>query len=88
VRHTRAAEAALRYACSPIVMRDLAAKLPDTPQPVVEKMLAELVRLRLLPTSLRPPMTVTDPLAHVLAQLDAAGAGGIPQIASQVSECS
>jgi thiopeptide-type bacteriocin biosynthesis protein len=90
VRHTRAAEAALVYARSPIVMRDLAVKLaagfPDTPQPVIEKMLAELVRLRLLLTSLRPPMTVTDPLAHVLAQLDAAGADGIPQIASQVRD--
>ncbi|HUY48797.1 MAG TPA: lantibiotic dehydratase [Streptosporangiaceae bacterium] len=90
VRRTRAAEAALRYARSPIVVRDLAAKLaagfPGTPQPVIEKMLAELVRLRLLLTSLRPPMTVTDPLAHVLAQLDAAGAASIPRIAGQVRE--
>ncbi len=90
VRRTRAAEAALRYARSPIVVRDLAAKLaadfPGTPEPVIDKMLAELVRLRLLLTSLRPPMTVTDPLAHVLAQLDAAGAASIPRIAGQVRE--
>ena len=83
VRRTRAAEDALRYARSPIIVQDLAAKLavdfPHTPEPVIEKMLTELVRLRLLLTSLRPPMTATDPLAHVLARLDAAGAASIPQ---------
>lgn len=90
VRRTRAAEDALRYARSPIIVQDLAAKLavdfPHTPEPVIEKMLTELVRLRLLLTSLRPPMTATDPLAHVLARLDAAGAASIPRIAGQVRE--
>jgi thiopeptide-type bacteriocin biosynthesis protein len=90
VRDTRAARAALRYAHTPIVAADLTAKLaadfPTTPALVIERMLAELVRLRLLLTSLCPPMTVTDSLAHIACQLAAIDAGTIPQIADQVRE--
>ncbi len=87
VRRTRAVETALRYARWPIVVGDLAAKLaadfPETPEPVIERLLAELVRLRLLVTSLHLPMTVTDPLRHVVGQLTAVGADRMPQIASR-----
>ena len=90
VRHTRAAGAALRYAQAPITVGDLTAKLatdfPGRSEPVIERMLAELVRLRLLLTSLHTPMTVTSPLAHILCQLDAVDASTIPPIARQVRE--
>ncbi len=45
------------------------------------RMLAELVRLGFLITSLRPPMTTTDALGHVTAGLRAAGAHEIPETA-------
>jgi thiopeptide-type bacteriocin biosynthesis protein len=83
-------EASLRYARSPIVVGDLgrkvAADFPQAPEPVISQMLAELVRLRLLLTSLRAPMTVTDPLGHVVGELAAAGADSIPQVADRVRE--
>jgi hypothetical protein len=45
------------------------------------RMLAELVRLGFLITSLRPPMTTTDALGHVTRELRAAGAHEIPETA-------
>jgi thiopeptide-type bacteriocin biosynthesis protein len=90
VRHTRAVETALRYARSPIVAGDLAARLaadfPHASPAVISGMLAELVRLRMLVTSLRAPMTVTDTLSHVAGQLTAVRADGIPQVAALVRE--
>jgi len=44
-------------------------------------MVAELVRLGFLITSLRPPMTTADALGHVIAELRAAGAEEIPEAA-------
>ncbi|GAA0994125.1 lantibiotic dehydratase [Acrocarpospora macrocephala] len=80
VRYTRAVRLVLREARTPIVFDDLLAKLaaesPRSPVAVIEEMLTELVRQRILLTSARPPMTVTDPLAHVTAQLD--GLEGAP----------
>ena len=49
-------------------------------------MLAELVRLGFLITSLRPPMTTTDALGHVTAELRAAGAHEIPQTAALLEQ--
>jgi thiopeptide-type bacteriocin biosynthesis protein len=45
------------------------------------RMLAELVRLGFLITSLRPAMTTTDSLGHVTGELRAAGAHEIPETA-------
>ncbi len=45
-----------------------------------------LVARRILLSSLRPPMTVTDALAYVIGQLTAAGADTVPQVAPQVRE--
>jgi thiopeptide-type bacteriocin biosynthesis protein len=88
VRHTRAVEAAVRYACSPIEMSDLIGKLaadfPRTSPTVIEAKLADLVRLRMLLTGLRPPMTVTNGLGHVVAHLRDVDADAMPQIADQV----
>ncbi|MBO4273799.1 lantibiotic dehydratase family protein, partial [Microbispora triticiradicis] len=74
VRHTAAVRMVLREARAPVVFGDLLAKLtaeyPQTPAVVIADMLAGLVRRRILLTSLRPPMTVTDPLSHVTTQLE------------------
>src|SRR5262249_49831945 len=64
----------------------LAADFPRTSTVVIERMLVDLVRVGLLLTGLRPPMTVTDALGHVVAQLDAVDADTIPQIADRVRE--
>jgi len=83
VRHTRAVETVMQAARSPIGVGDLAGKLiadfPGTPESVIEGRLAELVAQRILVTSLRPPMTVTDPLAYVLGELTVVGAEEVPQ---------
>ncbi len=85
VRHTRAVETVMQAARLPIRVGDLAGKLtaefPATPESVIDGMLAELVAQRILITSLRPLMTATDPLAHVVAELTAVGAEKVPQAA-------
>ncbi|MEU6720201.1 lantibiotic dehydratase [Nonomuraea sp. NPDC046802] len=82
VRATAAVRMVLDEAATPVIFGDLAAKLaagsPQTPITVIEGMLAELVRLQMLLTSVRPPMTVTDPLAHIAAQLQAPAAAPEP----------
>jgi len=84
VRHTRAVQTAVHAAESPIRVGDLAGKLaasfPETPEAVIEGMLAELVMQRILVTSMHPPMTATDPLAHVVEELAAVGADAVPQV--------
>ncbi len=90
VRRTGAVETVMRAAQSPIRVGDLAGKLtadfPATAEPVIEGMLAELVTQRILMTSLRPPMTATDPLAHVVGELTAVGAEEVPQAALLLQE--
>ncbi|MGH3828840.1 MAG: lantibiotic dehydratase [Pseudonocardiaceae bacterium] len=90
VRHTRAVETVRQAARSPIRVSDLTAKLtagfPGTPESVIEGMLAELVAQRILVTSLRPPMTVTDPLAYVLGKLTVIGAEEVPRAALLLQE--
>ncbi|MEV6984693.1 lantibiotic dehydratase [Sphaerisporangium sp. NPDC051017] len=82
VRNTAAVRMVMQEARTPIVLADLMAKLaaeaPQTPVTVIEEMLTELVRRRILLTSVRPSVTVTDPrsyIAYIAAQregLDAA----------------
>ena len=50
------------------------------------RMLAELVRLGFLITSLRPAMTTTDPLGHVTGELRAARADEIPETAGLLEQ--
>jgi lantibiotic biosynthesis protein len=50
------------------------------------RMLAELVRLGFLITSLRPAMTTTDALGHVIRELRAAGAHEIPEMAGLLGQ--
>ncbi|MFI1191623.1 lantibiotic dehydratase [Streptomyces californicus] len=73
VRLTTPVKAALEAARAPILTADLVAKLaadfPHVPAPTVNQLLADLITQRLLVTNLRPPITATDPLAHVLTVL-------------------
>ncbi|MEO5876680.1 MAG: lantibiotic dehydratase family protein, partial [Streptosporangiaceae bacterium] len=84
VRHTVAVRMTLDLARYPIVFSDLVAKLaaesPDVPMTVIESMLAELVRQRVLLTDLQPPMTVTDPLGQ-LTGLDTWTGGAVGPMA-------
>jgi len=90
VRLTGAVETIVQAAQSPIRVSDLAEKLtadfPGTPESVIEGMLAELVAQRILVTSMRPPMTVTDPLACVVNELTTVGAEEVPQAALLLQE--
>ncbi|MFG3403619.1 lantibiotic dehydratase [Streptomyces sp. NPDC048142] len=78
VRHTRAVQMVMDAATAPVRVGDLAAKLaaeyPGTPTRAVDTLLAELVARRVLLTAIRPPMTVTDPLGHVITALETADA--------------
>ncbi|MFD7130642.1 lantibiotic dehydratase [Streptomyces sp. NPDC059894] len=75
VRLTTPVKAALEAARTPIRTTDLAAELtadfPHVPAGAVCQLLAGLIAQRLLVTNLRPPMSATDPLAHVLTVLGA-----------------
>ncbi|WP_063793986.1 lantibiotic dehydratase [Streptomyces graminilatus] len=88
MRYTRAVKTVMSAATAPVTVADLAGKLaadyPDTPAGAIEALLAELVARRVLISALRPPMTVTDPLGHVLDQLDAADAETITAVAPTV----
>lgn len=85
VRHSRAVQTIVRVAQSPIPVADLAGKLaaefPGTPDVVIEGMLAKLITLGVLITSLRPPMTATEPLAYLLEELATAGVEQLPEVA-------
>jgi thiopeptide-type bacteriocin biosynthesis protein len=78
VRHTRAVQMVVAHATVPVTVGDIAAKVaagyPGTPTGAVDALLAELVARRVLLTAVRPPMTVTDPLGHVIAVLETADA--------------
>jgi thiopeptide-type bacteriocin biosynthesis protein len=71
--------AALALAAEPIRWTDLTGKLTaecGAPQEGAERLVSQLVSQRLLVTSLRPPSTATDPLTHLVDQLEAAEAEG------------
>lgn len=73
VRLTTPVKAALDAARAPIRTADLAAKLatgfPHVPAATVHRLLADLIDQRFLVTDLRPALTATDPLAHLLTVL-------------------
>jgi class I lanthipeptide synthase len=82
IRHTRPVELVVHAARTPIRLGELAdriaAEFPDTPVPVISAMLIQLVEQRVLLTGLRPPMTVTDPVGHVLDALADVRADEVP----------
>ncbi|WP_460399862.1 lantibiotic dehydratase [Actinophytocola sediminis] len=90
VRHTNAVAVALAGAAKPVLVADLAERVgqrfPDAGPDKVRRLLADLVASRALITSLRAPMTAFDPLAHLVAELDAVGADDLPDLADVVHQ--
>jgi thiopeptide-type bacteriocin biosynthesis protein len=76
----------------PIEVSDLIGKVVAEHAGVARQALlaavVELVSCGVLISSLRAPSTVTDPLAHLLARLDEAGAAGLPESRGLVAELS
>ncbi|WP_275581093.1 lantibiotic dehydratase [Natronosporangium hydrolyticum] len=73
VRATGPVRAALQLAHNPRVVYELVGKLVDefeVAATTAGDLLAQMVRHRLLVTSLRPPMTVTDPLGWITAEVE------------------
>ncbi len=86
VRATRAVLAAMSDAADAPMRLDLLAdrlaeQFPHARAGQVRLMLGELVRRQLLVSALRPPMTTTDPLGHLLKALDQVGVGEVSQAA-------
>ncbi|MGW3073680.1 lantibiotic dehydratase [Kitasatospora sp. NPDC001132] len=73
VRLTAPVREALKSARTPIRQSDLATKLaaafPNAPSAAIDKLISGLVEQRILVTSLRPAMTVADPLAALYSHL-------------------
>lgn len=87
VRNTRLVQAIMRTAATPIRLREVAETVAaevNASTSAVESVLGALVQQGLLLTQLRPPMTAPDPLAHLVAVLDAVQAEGVPSMAGQV----
>ncbi|MEV5695550.1 lantibiotic dehydratase [Micromonospora globbae] len=71
--------AALALAAEPIRWADLTGKLTaecGAPPEGAQRLIVQMVTQRLLLTSLRPPSTETDPLTHLVDQLETAPADG------------
>lgn len=85
MRNTPAVRITVEAARSPIRADELAGKLvaefPTAVPSTIAGFVAELVRRRVLLSSLHAPSTVTDPLGHLISQLETAGAADIPQSA-------
>lgn len=88
--NTAPVRAVLASAEAPIRGADLADKvLADFPAAGLDKvndLIAELVARRVLISALHAPSTETDPLGHLLAQLDATDADGLPTVAEVVRQ--
>nr|WP_230416912.1 lantibiotic dehydratase [Micromonospora tarapacensis] len=74
VRRTEAVRLAMTLASGPMLWAELvdkiAASYPEFPRASAEVLVASLVDQGVLISALRPPSTCTDPLKHVLDQLD------------------
>lgn len=82
IKATSTLRAALDLAAEPIRWADLCGKLAaecGAPQEAAERLVSQMVTEGLLLTSLRPPSTQTDPLAHLVDELEGiATSGGNP----------
>ncbi|MFH8242702.1 lantibiotic dehydratase [Streptomyces sp. NPDC018321] len=87
---TEPVRAVLAAAREPVRAGELADKLesefPEAGPEKVRRLLAELVRRRVLITGLHAPGTETDALGHLLDQLRRAGADAFPALAGTVRE--
>ncbi|TQM01611.1 thiopeptide-type bacteriocin biosynthesis protein [Pseudonocardia kunmingensis] len=90
LRNTPAVQFAVDAARSPIRYTELAEKLaaefPTTPRATVTRLVTSLVNQRVLISSLHAPSTIVDAFGHLLAELENARAGVIPQVAELVHQ--
>ncbi|WP_436499607.1 lantibiotic dehydratase [Actinokineospora sp. HUAS TT18] len=90
VRLTSAVRMVLRAARTPTrvtaITAMLRAEFPDTTAETIDALVRQLVAQRVLITGLRAPMTVTDPLGYLLANLAVAGADRVAEVRPLVSE--
>lgn len=90
LRYTRALRLVMELTDTPVVVsvliEQVAAAFPDQKLPAIEAMVGSLIRAGLLITCLRPPATVTDPLAHVAHRLDELGVTGMSAAAAGLAE--
>src|SRR6185312_4594967 len=89
IRDSPAVRAVRDASQAPVKFSDLADRLSSAFPGSGNKgarMLAELVSLGFLITSLRPAMTTVDALGHVTRELRAAGAAEIPEIAGLLEQ--
>ncbi|MGH3831743.1 MAG: lantibiotic dehydratase family protein [Pseudonocardiaceae bacterium] len=90
VRHIPLVQTIMHVARSPIQVGDLvdklAAEFANAPIPALDAMVAQLVAHGVLITSLRPPSTITDGLAHVLARLREVDADSVQEAKPLVGE--
>ena len=88
VRGTEPIRAAMNLARHPIHLGTLAERLaadfPGTPADRLYTLLDGLVTQRLLLTNLRPSMTVSDPLGHLVGQLQTMTAEDVPEVTRTV----
>lgn len=88
LRITSAIKAILTVATSAIrydeLARTLRSEFPSASEPTIDGLLDSLVEQGLLISSLRPPMTETDPLSHVVTELTRINATEIDQVAATV----
>ncbi|MFC0628244.1 lantibiotic dehydratase [Kribbella deserti] len=84
LRATRPVQVAMARAQNPIrfseLVGELTAEFPAATEARIRALLGGLLTSHVLLTSLRPPMTSTDPLGHVLNQLEEAAARELPSV--------
>ncbi|WP_449061588.1 lantibiotic dehydratase, partial [Planomonospora algeriensis] len=89
IRWTPAVQAVMDLTVTPApyekVRRELAAAFPDAAPERLSALLAKLLELNYLMSSLRPPLTRPAPQEHVLERLDAAG-GPCAAVADELRE--
>ncbi|MFE2181369.1 lantibiotic dehydratase [Streptomyces sp. NPDC059455] len=90
IRRTRPVAAALTAAATPVpygsLLRGLAELFPAARPDQLSNLLHDLLSKHILISSLWPPMTCTDTLAHVCDQLEKADAASISDIADLASQ--
>lgn len=90
VRTTRALEATREVTEVPVrfsaAVEELTGSFPGAEPETARGMLTELVRRGLLITSLRSPLTLPDPLTHLIDTLHAASAETVPEASELLAE--
>ncbi len=90
IRSTPAVRAVREAAQSPIrfdaLVDALSQTFPAVPRTKIRDLITNLLRQEFLITSLRAPVTESDPLSHVISRLRAAGAVTIPPVAPILSK--